>query len=246
MLSCERLIPLNFLLLDDSKMDDYYVDRLAAENLKKCYEIAPSRTKQYLTAEIEHVINHLSEDTAVLELGCGYGRVLAQLVNQCSTLVGIDTSHASLRMAQDYLSKTPRISLSQMDAIHLGFSDDSFDVVVCIQNGISAFKVSPQDLLLEAYRVTKPNGLCMFSTYSPQFWDSRLEWFQLQAEAKLIGEIDWFHTKEGFIVCKDGFTSRAFDRSEFTEILKAIGLQGRIIEVDQSSLFCHIDVGHKT
>lgn len=227
-------------------MDDYYTDRLAAENLKKCYDIAPARTRQYLTAEIGHVINQLSEDAVVLELGCGYGRVLAQLAKHCSSLVGIDISYASLSMAQRTFDRPSNIALSQMNAVSLGFSDRSFDVVVCIQNGISAFKVNPMELLLEAYRVTKPDGVCLFSSYSPRFWDSRLEWFELQAEAKLIGDIDWSYTKEGVIVCKDGFTASTFGRYEFARILKTLGLQGRMIEVDQSSLFCHIDVGDKS
>ena len=221
-------------------MNDYYVDTLAAENLKKCYEIAPARTRQYLREEINHVITHISEDAAVLELGCGYGRVLAQLVNHCATLVGIDTSFASLRMSYSYLARTHTIEFSQMNANHLGYSDSTFDVIVCIQNGISAFRIDPKDLILEAYRVVKPGGICLFSSYSPKFWKSRLEWFCVQAEIGLIGEIDWNLTQEGNIVCKDGFRATTYDTEKFKTLLNILGLKGTIVEVDESSLFCEI------
>ena len=52
-----------------------------------------------------------------------------------------------------------------MDAAALGFRDRVFDVVVCIQNGISAFKVDRRALIAEAIRVTRPGGSVLFSSY---------------------------------------------------------------------------------
>ncbi|MGD2109726.1 MAG: hypothetical protein PVI86_10070, partial [Phycisphaerae bacterium] len=34
----------------------YYAERLSAERLKRCYDIAPPRIQQYLDAEIRHVL----------------------------------------------------------------------------------------------------------------------------------------------------------------------------------------------
>lgn len=226
-------------------MDNYYSSKLAAENLRKCYDIAPARTRQYLAAEIDHVLKHISEDDIVLELGCGYGRVLSQIASRCSFLIGIDTSYESLKMAQSYLSEYSTIELSLMNAIDLCFPDSSFDAVICIQNGISAFKVDSYDLVREAYRVARPDGICLFSTYASKFWDSRLEWFRLQSEAGLLGEIDWNLTNDGIIVCRDGFTARTYTEHDFKVILEALGVRGQFIEVDESSLFCEIQVKDK-
>ena len=65
-----------------------------------------------------------------------------------------------------------------MDAINLGFQDSIFDMVVCIQNGISAFHVDLRALIQETIRITKPGGKILFSTYSDKFWEQRLKWFQ--------------------------------------------------------------------
>lgn len=117
-------------------MRGYYTKELSGERLKLCYEIAPPRVKQYLEAEIEFVLGKIKLSDLVLELGCGYGRVIKKLVAKAETIVGIDTSQVSLRLAQATLGVTPSCHFFAMDAVELGFSDRQFDVVICIQNGI--------------------------------------------------------------------------------------------------------------
>jgi len=70
----------------------YYQEKLAAEKLKHCYDIAPARVKQYLEAEIKYVLEKIHAQSLILELGCGYGRVLARLAQHAGFAVGIDTS----------------------------------------------------------------------------------------------------------------------------------------------------------
>lgn len=65
-------------------MHSYYAEKLSAERLRACYDLAPPRTKAYLQAEIEFVLQKMSSSMAVLELGCGYGRVLLQLSSCCT------------------------------------------------------------------------------------------------------------------------------------------------------------------
>src|SRR5438552_12990951 len=60
-------------------MPGYYTERLAAERLRACYDLAPPRTKAYLEAEIEFVLARTTPSMLALELGCGYGRVLERL-----------------------------------------------------------------------------------------------------------------------------------------------------------------------
>jgi 2-polyprenyl-6-hydroxyphenyl methylase/3-demethylubiquinone-9 3-methyltransferase len=130
-----------------------------------------------------------------------------------------------------------------MDAVRLGFRDGAFDRVVCVQNGVSAFHVDARDLVREGVRVTRPGGLALFSSYSESFWEDRLEWFVLQAEAGLVGEIDWDRTGDGRIVCRDGFTATTFTARQFAALAAEIGVDARIVEVDSSSVFCEIAPG---
>jgi len=219
-------------------MGDYYRENLAAEQLKRCYDIAPLRVQRYLDEEVRFVCSRLNPDDWVLELGCGYGRVLPALARCAGRVIGIDNSPGSLRFGMKQLSASPDVYLACMDATRLAFRDDSFDVVVCIQNGVSAFHVDPRRLFREAVRVAVPGGLVLFSTYSSTFWPDRLEWFELQAAEGLLGEIDHERTGDGVIVCKDGFTATTPTVRDFEANIKGLDVTCRFEEVDHSSLFC--------
>lgn len=223
-------------------MDGYYAERLSGERLRECYRIAPPRVQQYLEAEIQHVLSRICPSDTVLELGCGYGRVMARLAQQAESVVGIDTAGSSLALARDVLSPLTNCYPAQTDAVALAFRERAFDVVVCIQNGICAFGVDQPSLIGESVRVTRPGGRVLFSSYAERFWSDRLEWFELQSDAGLLGEIDWDATGDGVIVCKDGFKTTTLRPEQFTAIVGDIGSDLRIEEVDGSSVFCEITV----
>ncbi|NJD22911.1 MAG: class I SAM-dependent methyltransferase, partial [Melioribacter sp.] len=175
-------------------MKDYYSEKLSAEKLKLVYEIAPQRVRQYFDAEVNHVLQKIYPQDLVLELGCGYGRIFPALAKKSKSVIGIDTSLSSLLMGKEILGDIPNCFFAQMNAVQLSFPNNIFDVVICIQNGISAFHVNQKELVLECLRVTKKNGIVLFSSYSEKFWNNRLEWFQLQSNAGLLGEIDFEKT----------------------------------------------------
>ncbi len=223
-------------------MLNYYSDKLSAERLKRCYELATPRVKQYLKAEIDFVCQKIRLGDRILELGCGYGRIIPQLVVKSSLITGIDTSYSSIKCGHKAIRNIGHCHchLLVMNALQLGFPDQTFDRVICIQNGISAFHVDPRILIREAVRVTKPGGSTIFSSYTDEFWRFRLEWFELQAKAGLVGEIDYNKTRDGIIVCKDGFTATTVRPDDFKEYTKGIKGEIRIEEVDQSSIFYEI------
>jgi SAM-dependent methyltransferase len=219
-------------------MPSYYTNKLAAERLRACYDLAPPRVKAYLEAEIEFVLAKSTRSAVVLELGCGYGRVLQRLLPKVRRAFGVDTSLSSLRMAQEYLGHKPGVWLACMDAVQMGLRDHAVDLTICLQNGICAFAVDQQQLFREAMRVTRSGGLVMFSSYAPQFWQHRLEWFEIQSEHHLIGEIDYRATGNGAIVCKDGFRATTAETTTFERLAASLGVTPRVTEVDGSSLFC--------
>jgi ubiquinone/menaquinone biosynthesis C-methylase UbiE len=221
-------------------VSEYYSHKLSAVLLKHVYDMAPARVRQYLDAEVNHVLEKIRPGDLVIELGCGYGRILPKLAEKAGWVIGIDTSVPSLEFAQETLDAIPNCSLSLMDALKLGFHDRAFDCVVCIQNGISAFHVDQRTLISESVRVTRAGGIVLFSSYSDKFWKHRLEWFELQSAAGLLGEIDYDRTMDGVIVCRDGFTATTLDAEDFRALTANLNADVRIVEVDESSLFCEI------
>jgi 2-polyprenyl-6-hydroxyphenyl methylase/3-demethylubiquinone-9 3-methyltransferase len=223
-------------------MGGYYAEKLSGERLRHCYEIASPRVEQYLEAEIQFVLQHLKDTDSVLELGCGYGRVTSRLAAVARRVVGIDTAIESLNLARELSGVDPECEYLEMDALELTFDDSEFDKVVCVQNGICAFGVDRELLLSQVLRVTRPGGYIYFSSYSEGFWKDRLGWFEAQAEAGLLGEIDYAKTGNGEIVCKDGFRTSIMVPEEFRSLCRKFGLDPKISEVDGSSVFCEIVV----
>ncbi len=210
-------------------MEGYYAGNLSGERLRQCYELASARVRRYLDAEIEFVRGGLRPTDAVLELGCGYGRVAFELAKRARAVVGIDTAVESLDLARRLGGTEPRCVFLEMDAVVLSFGDDEFDLVACVQNGVCAFGVDPGQLAREAVRVTRPGGRVLFSTYSESFWPERLEWFEAQSRAGLLGEMDRDETGNGTIVCKDGFRSGMLTVAQLRSLGAAMYCRRRLI-----------------
>jgi 2-polyprenyl-6-hydroxyphenyl methylase/3-demethylubiquinone-9 3-methyltransferase len=157
-------------------------------------------------------------------------------------VVGIDTSVESIELARESSGSASRCEFLEMDALELVFAESEFDKVVCVQNGICAFGIDQEELIRQALRVARPGGTILLSTYSERFWECRLAWFEAQSEAGLVGSIDYEKTKNGTIVCRDGFRSGTMLPDDFHTITQSLGVKSELTEVDESSLFCEIFV----
>lgn len=99
----------------------YYKEKLSADKLLRCYEIAPPRIRQYLNAEIQFVISNLHRTDVVLELGCGYGRAMKAVSQFVSWIIGNDISKESLKLAKFYMGSCQNYTVFLMDASQMAF-----------------------------------------------------------------------------------------------------------------------------
>lgn len=227
--------------LIDADMTAYYAQRLAAQRLARCYALATPRMQRYLEQELAYLLAQVRPGDEVLELGCGYGRVALRLAEAGARVTGIDVAEDSLALAREQAAAaglTARCDYLMMDALELDFGDARFDLVACVQNGIAAFRVDPARMLAQAWRVLRPGGTLLLSTYTEAIWDERLAWFEAQADAGLIGRVDRSASHDGTIVCDDGFRSGRFSAEQFHQIAPALGVSAQLHEVDASSLWC--------
>lgn len=220
----------------ENKGTNYYAQNLNSAKLYQVYQTQIPRIRQYLDAEIDYVRSTLRGGEKVLELGAGYGRIVKSLAPYVASILGIDISEGSVESGKEYLRNTPNARLVVMDAHNLN-TEDRFDVVLCLQNGLSAMKGQAQNLVTRSLEILSSGGKAYFSTYSPKFWEHRLAWFQEQADKGLLGEIDLDMTKDGVIICKDGFTATTFTEVDLEKLGKASGCEYQIKEVDGSSVF---------
>lgn len=220
--------------------ENYYDQNLNAQKLYHVYQSKYPRVLQYLEAEISYVRNHLQGSERILELGAGYGRIMKELAPFCKSIVGIDISEDNVKFGREYLKEVRNAELIVMDAHRLRF-EDTFDMVLCLQNGLSAMEIEPMGYIQEIVQLLSAGGKAFFSSYSPDFWEYRVAWFQEQAEKGLLGELDLEKTKDGVIICKNGFCSTTYSAKELEMTGRASGYKYQVTEVDKSSIFLVVE-----
>ncbi len=104
------------------------------------------------------VLEHLKPGARILDYGCGYGRVAAELAALGHDgVVGVDASPELIKRG---LGENPDLDLRSMDGLPLSFADGSFDAVLlvavltCIPGSAAQGK-----LMAEISRLLRPGGL---------------------------------------------------------------------------------------
>lgn len=204
--------------------------------MRQVYALANDSVQAYLSGEIEFCRSKIRPGDKVLELGCGYGRIIKELASERHFVTGVDNAPSNIEATQSYLQDTDNVDVKLLDVQSLDFDDYSFDLVLCLQNGLSAFGLDPLVVLKEAWRVTKPSGRLVCSTYNDAFWPERLAWFRDQADAELLGAIDEEKTANGVIACTDGFVSRSTSEEDFQRFAESLCLNVDVSNLASGSL----------
>jgi 2-polyprenyl-6-hydroxyphenyl methylase / 3-demethylubiquinone-9 3-methyltransferase len=129
----------------------------------------------------------------VLDLGCGGGLTIVCLAQRGATVVGVDLSRASLRVASCHTrgDRHPASVFACARAESLPFVDASFDVVWCTD--VLEHLPDLPTAIAQIARVLKPGGLFLYDTIN-RTWLSRLLviWFwEYLAGLAPRGTHDW-------------------------------------------------------
>jgi SAM-dependent methyltransferase len=110
----------------------------------------------------EQVLDGLtvSPDWAVLEIGCGVGRLLKPLSRRVRRAVGVDLSDEMIRRGREYCAAPPNVELRRTDGGLEGLADGGFDFVF----SHIVFQHLPRKAYVDRYfrdaaRVLRPGGL---------------------------------------------------------------------------------------
>lgn len=95
----------------------------------------------------------------VLDIGCGSGIYLEELLAMGFESYGMDISEEMLTVTRSRLSAAlaeNRLHLAQGDVEHIPFGDGMFDLVICV--GVFGYLLDDETALAEILRVLKPGG----------------------------------------------------------------------------------------
>lgn len=116
-----------------------------------------------------HFASGYAEKKEVLEVACGTGIGLGYLASKAKYLIGCDIDEANLKIALDYYQKNSCISIVPMDAHHLNFSDNKFDLVIFYE--AIYYLREPLRFVSEAWRVLKEDGALIICSVNKEWVD---------------------------------------------------------------------------
>ncbi|MDP2932338.1 MAG: class I SAM-dependent methyltransferase [Chloroflexota bacterium] len=119
-------------------------------------------------AEIDHrIVSKLGDARAILDVGCGDGRLTWYLAQETSReIIGIDLSRSGFRKAKEQAHQAGvghLVRCLKGDARHLDFPDGQFDVVI-LSYSLHHIEDSPA-ALREIRRVLRPGGTIIISEH---------------------------------------------------------------------------------
>jgi 2-polyprenyl-6-hydroxyphenyl methylase/3-demethylubiquinone-9 3-methyltransferase len=114
---------------------------------------------------VDRIKDHglLSENTQVLDVGCGAGFLSNELGKLKLKVTGVDLSEESLKVAAKH-DTTKCVHYQTADAYKLPFADGTFDVLTAMD--FLEHVEDPASVIKEFSRVLKPNGLFIFHTFN--------------------------------------------------------------------------------
>lgn len=133
--------------------------------------------------EVRQLMNDLEalkiplEYNAVLDFGCGMGRVTQALCHYFKQATGVDISSRMISLAEQFNRHPERCRYVVNNAPHLQqCTSDSFDLVY---SNIVLQHIAPslsKQYIREFVRVVKPGGLIVFQLPSWLHWRRRIQW----------------------------------------------------------------------
>ncbi len=164
----------------------------------------------------EETAVHIAEQTgitgehAVLEIGCGAGRVGDKLAPRCRHWTGADVSQNMLNHAREALRRHTNVSFVHLNGFDLtGVADASQDVVYCTAVFMHLDEWDRYRYVTEFFRVLKPGGRAYFDNFdlrSPDGWKLFTEMATLDvamrppnvSKASTEQELTWYAEQAGF------------------------------------------------
>jgi SAM-dependent methyltransferase len=168
--------------------------------------------------DAEHVIGPLVQPTdAVLDLGCGIGRVTRYVAPLCREIWAVDASETMLDMARERLAGLPNVRFVLGDGTSLpGVPSEGIDVVYSFLTLQHVEREHAFLLLREVRRVLRPGGLA-YLTFPNLLSDVYLRAFVQYAES---GEV------------RNPARARFYTPDEVGRLLPAAGLEIEQLEAD--------------
>lgn len=158
---------------------------------------------------------YVPRDARILDFGCGYGRLTAQLVDfGYRDVHGVDPSRALIERGG---REHPELPLAWLEALPLPFDDGSFDAALLfVILGVVTGDADQEALLAELARLVRPSGVLYISDVPSQGDERHVRRYDEAAAAEP-------HRPYGVFGTPDGGLFRHHRPEELRELLHSHG-----------------------
>jgi ubiquinone/menaquinone biosynthesis C-methylase UbiE len=185
----------------------------------------PQSFKDWFKREKGFLRETIRKDASVLEVGCGTGRSISDILDVTENITGIDYDPKAIREAAINFSSYETINLQVANATKLPFEDHTFEYVMCMSTFVN-FADAKELALEEMKRVLKPDGKIIMSVYNEDALADRMQNYQkIGLKLKSVDK--------GTVVFDEGFidnVSEQFSESELLNIFSKASLKVEKLE----------------
>ncbi len=189
---------------------DFWKDVLA--NMPESYHIWFGEEKKYLQQNI-------TLNSKVLDIGCGDGRSIFDIISITENVIGIDYDEKAVLDAKQKFVKYPSVKFFKADAINLPFNDGEFDFVICMGT-FANFGDNKFFVLNEMKRILKSSGKIIISVFSDEAFEERMKVYKMtKSKIKEIHEGKVIFDEE-----MEDEVSEQFSQEQLYGIFSKVGL----------------------
>lgn len=109
----------------------------------------------------------LRESSSVLDIGCGYGNIIAEISQKASLgkSIGLDASPSMIQLAREKYPSSiyPNLEFIEAKAEEMNFNENSFDAIICFS--CLLWVREPKKALDLMCKMLRPGGLLLILTY---------------------------------------------------------------------------------
>lgn len=180
----------------------------------------PESYKKWFKEEKKYLQKTITSNAKVLEVGCGNGRSIFDVLSKTKNIVGIDHNDKAVADATDNFYGYSSVKIFKADATQLPFNNEEFDFVICMTT-FANFADKKFKILEEMKRVLKKSGKIIISVFSENALDERMKVYKkLGAKIKEI--------KDGTVIFDNIFDdniSEQFTKEQLKDIFSRVNLK---------------------
>ena len=191
-------------------------------SFKKFTDNLAKEVRDFFYGDIECIKRFVKPGRNVLEVGCGYGRLLFPLSEKSSKVVGIDFSKKELSQAKRNFRKIKNVKFYYMNATKIHFGKLKFDYVLLMNNALGNMPGIEKKVIGQMIKAAKNGGRIFIRVFSEKAKTAQLKNYKKLGMKGIINLGNAYKTKEGFY-------SRRFTISEINELFEGYKLKPKII-----------------